>query len=111
MFQSNRTVFIDARYPEEYTEGHIKGALLLPFEDYDNYVTSTLKNVPKDAAIVAYCGEEDCDLSLYLARLLRDEEGYTEVYTFYGGFEVWVRAGMPVEAGIMQPQSIETQER
>lgn len=99
MYQSRRTVFIDARMPEEFEEGHIKGALLLPFEEYDDYIGAILKKVPKDAAVITYCGEEDCDVSLYLARVLREDEGYEEVYTFYGGYEEWLKSGMPVASG------------
>jgi len=97
MYQANSTVFVDARYPDDYYMSHIKGAVLLPFDEYDDYIGAFREKVSKEAEIITYCGEEDCDLSLYLARLLRSEEGYTNVYTLYGGFELWIRAGMPVE--------------
>lgn len=107
MFQSNRTVFIDSRWPEEYNEVHIKGALLLPFEEYDDYIEKIRNLIPKDAAIIAYCGEEDCDISLYLARILREDDGYTDVYTLYGGIDIWLRSGMPVE-GLMEYSNYNT---
>ncbi len=102
MYQSNNTVFIDARFPEDYEMGHIKGALLLPFEEYDDYIDEIRSEVPKDAPIVTYCSEEDCDASLYLARILREDEGYKEIYTLYGGYEKWLEAQMPIEKGYPQ---------
>ncbi|MCP4634064.1 MAG: rhodanese-like domain-containing protein [candidate division Zixibacteria bacterium] len=104
MYQSKRTVYIDARYPEEYDESHIKGALLLPFDEYDDYIESILEVVPPDAAIICYCTEEECDLSLYLARVLRDEEGFEEVYHLYGGYDIWLEVGMPTESSYVDDE-------
>jgi rhodanese-related sulfurtransferase len=110
MYQSRKTVFIDARDAEEYDENHIKGALSLPFYDYDYYIESILEAVPPDAAIICYCSEEECDLSLYLARVLRGEEGYGEVYHLYGGFDKWIEVGMPTESSFDEEGTEETEE-
>ena len=46
--------------------------------------------------IVAYCGGFDCELSLFAARELKSL-GYEKSYTFFGGWQKWVDAGLPIE--------------
>ncbi len=57
--------FIDARPAEEFSEGHIKGALNIPFYGSENY-ESVLNKISKDDIVVTYCSGEDCDLSILL---------------------------------------------
>ena len=42
---------IDVRQPDEYTEGHIPGALLLPLDDLEDRVS----DLPQEQDIVFYC--------------------------------------------------------
>ena len=95
-YQSPEAVFLDAREPEDYAYGHIARAVNLPFDYYDDYVDSVLGRIDKSADVVTYCGGEDCELSLYLARQLVND-GYTRVAIFFGGFGAWEEASMPVE--------------
>jgi rhodanese-related sulfurtransferase len=87
--------FIDARPVEEFNEGHIKGAINIPFYGSENY-ESVLNKIPKTDTIVTYCGGDDCDLSI----LLGDElfkKGYKRVYVFFGGWNDWKNLGYPIE--------------
>jgi rhodanese-related sulfurtransferase len=87
--------FIDARPVDEYTEGHIKGAVNIPFYGSENY-TSVLNKISKDEIVVTYCSGEDCDLSI----LLGDElfsKGYKKVYVFFGGWNDWLIKGYPAD--------------
>lgn len=95
-FQSAGAVFLDARDSSDFVVGHIPQALNLPFDYYDEHAGAILPQVPKDAQIVTYCGGADCELSLYLARQLR-QEGYTNLFIFFGGYVAWEAAGMPVD--------------
>jgi rhodanese-related sulfurtransferase len=94
-FQSAEVVFIDAREPADFAYGHIERAVNLPFDYYDDYADSVLPGIPTTADIVTYCGGEDCELSLYLARQLVTA-GYSRVSIFFGGFGAWEEAGMPL---------------
>ncbi|HUU44258.1 MAG TPA: rhodanese-like domain-containing protein [Acidobacteriota bacterium] len=89
-------IFVDARYPEEYEEGAIPGAVLLPFEAFDDYWPGAEPLLPKDRHLITYCSGDECELSLFLARLLKDM-GYDRVSIFYGGARLWRDNGMSLD--------------
>lgn len=99
-------IFLDARYPEDYEEGCIPGALLLPFEEIDDYWYGVEARLPKDHHIVTYCSGDECELSLFLARYLRDE-GYEHLSIFYGGARLWEENGMPMDTVKAPPPGAE----
>lgn len=96
VFQGGEGVFVDARSAEEYSTGHIPGALLLTQEMLEDSVSSLTDLIPRDTLIVTYCSGAGCGSSREVADLLR-EEGYSNVKIFYGGWDVWKGAGYPVE--------------
>lgn len=95
-FQSKEAIFVDARYKEDYEYGHIKGAMNLPFEEFDRYYDSVKHKLPPDKILVTYCSGTECEESLFLARLLRTL-GYQKTKVFFGGWEQWQEAKLPVE--------------
>ena len=94
----NSGIFIDTREPDEYEEGHIPGALNLPFEQWDDYWYLVEPYLDVDSELILYCGGLDCELSLFAARELQII-GYPNSYIFFGGYHKWVKARMPVEIG------------
>jgi rhodanese-related sulfurtransferase len=97
-FQSSNTIFLDARLEFDYKQGHIKGALNLPYEEFDEFYPKIAPKIPKDKTILAYCDGTECELSLLLARVLRDE-GYQHLKVFFGGWAEWEKAGLPIDKG------------
>jgi rhodanese-related sulfurtransferase len=97
-FQSRKTIFLDARYPEDFKAGRIKGAINLPYEESEEYAPQVLPQLPKEEEIIAYCDGTECESSLLLARDLR-ELGYENIKVFFGGWQEWLKAGLPVETG------------
>jgi rhodanese-related sulfurtransferase len=95
-FQSEGTIFVDARYPEDYNSGHIKGAINFPYEQFEQYSSQVLPKLPLDKEIITYCDGSECETSLLLARELRDI-GYKNVKIFFGGWSEWEKAELPVE--------------
>ena len=95
-FQSKNTVFLDSRYPEDFKAGHIKGAINLPCEEFEEHAPQVLLKLPKDEEIIAYCDGTECETSLLLARELL-ELGYEDVKVFFGGWQEWQEAGLSVE--------------
>lgn len=97
-FQASNTIFLDARSEFDYKQGHIKGALNLPFEEFDDFYPKVASELPKDKTIIAYCDGTECELSLFLTRLLK-EEGYQNLKIFFGVWAEWKEAGLPIEKG------------
>jgi phage shock protein E len=97
-YQSQNTIFLDARYKEDYELGHVRGAINLSFDDFYEVFPEVEKRVSKEKEIITYCGEIDCDISLFLGRLLK-EEGYQRVLVMVQGWEGWTKAGLPTSKG------------
>ncbi len=98
LFESGEALFFDARVPEEYAKGHIKGARSLPFNDFYAYFDRYSAGLPLDARIVIYCEGGDCDQSKAVADGLVVEK-YTDVDIYEGGYEEWAGLNMPIESG------------
>lgn len=95
-YQTAGAQFVDARDEADYQLGHIPGAINFPFDYYDDFSAAVLPKLDKERDVITYCGGEDCELSLYLARQLRIE-GYTKIHIFFGGYTQWQEAGLPTE--------------
>jgi len=89
--------FIDARMPDDYQAGHIKGAYNIPFDGDEKY-REILNNFSKDEILVVYCSGTDCDLSIYLGREIF-EKGFERVYVFFGGWNEWLEKNYPIDKG------------
>ncbi len=88
--------FIDSRSREEYSEGHIKGSINIPFYESEKY-EDVLRKIDKNNILVTYCSGEDCDTSILHGEELF-EKGYKRVYIFFGGWNEWLEAGYPIES-------------
>ena len=88
------TVFVDAREPEYYQEGHIKGAWNIPFFLELVFKLDSLQG--KDAPMVIYCSGEECGSSEDLAYELQ-AEGFSNLLVFKGGWTAWNGRGHPIE--------------
>ena len=88
------TVFVDAREPEYYQEGHIKGAWNIPFFLELVFKLDSLQG--KDAPMVIYCSGEECGSSEDLAYELQ-AEGFSNILVFKGGWTAWNTSGHPIE--------------
>lgn len=97
---------IDARVANEYAEGHIKGAVSIPYKeksakaaDFDaSQDHFDLGKLPgdKNAALIFQCNGAECWKS-YKAASAALKGGYKKVYWFRGGFPEWKAKGLPTE--------------
>lgn len=74
--------FVDLREEELYNEGHIPGAINIPYEDFQQRFTV----LQKDKSVILIChtgrmGEESADFLL--------KEGFNDVANLGGGMAVW----------------------
>lgn len=88
---SKRPLVIDVRQPEEYRDGHIAGAKLIPLGE----LGPRMKELPKDREIVCVCASGSRSRSA--TKTLMDA-GYG-VSNMNGGMFAWQRAGLPVKKG------------
>ena len=96
--QSGGAVFMDARPLEEFTKGHIQGAISLPWHEAEQRVMDVTADMSNDAVIITYCDGDTCNLSKDLALLL-ENLGFLKVRILINGWTVWQKAGLPVDAG------------
>ena len=87
----HNTVILDVRTQDGYREGHIPGALHIPFEELPN----RYQELPKAKEIVSYCWNATCLLCTRAAQFLASK-GY-KAREMVGGIESWKDSGFPVE--------------
>lgn len=95
-FQTHNTIFLDARLEPDYKAGHIPRALNLPFEEFEQYYPKVEPLLSKNKNIITYCDGTECEVSLFLARILKTK-GFENLKIFFGGWTEWNKAGLPVE--------------
>jgi rhodanese-related sulfurtransferase len=84
--------FIDARDIADYDAGHIRGAINIPYHEFDKY-KDRLSSLPKDQVYVTYCSSA-CDVSIDMAYAMA-KMGFKKLYIFHGGWDEWKNAGFP----------------
>lgn len=92
------TIFVDSRTRDKYERGHIPGAINIPLEEFDQHINDFFQTVPLDSRIITYCDGEKCESSKDLALEL-EKLGYKNVKSFFGGWNQWTQANLPVEEG------------
>lgn len=85
-------LILDVRTAEEWSQGHIPNAILIPLDELE----SRMKELPKDREIVVIChtGNRSREGAVLLLKA-----GFTKVYTVIGGMNNWQAAGYPVVSG------------
>jgi rhodanese-related sulfurtransferase len=91
-------LLLDARASSEFVQGHIPGALNLPYDEFLYYYDLVMSDIPKDRRIICYCISRDCDLSHDLADQLL-LMGYSRVSVYTGGFQEWLENDLPYQEG------------
>lgn len=81
---------VDVRFPADYAEAHVPGAINLPKGQWRNP-----KGLDRDATVYLYCYTPTCHLAAEAALELASQ-GY-RVVEVEGGWETWVNNGYAVE--------------
>jgi rhodanese-related sulfurtransferase len=90
--QTPRPFLLDVRQPEEYKQGHISGAELIPLGE----LAQKMRRIPRDREVICVC--HSGNRSSVAARQLA-AAGY-KVSNLRGGMISWERAGLPVKIGM-----------
>jgi rhodanese-related sulfurtransferase len=98
LFAGQGTLFLDARPAHQYAEGHIQGALSLPWQEVDQSFGEMSGRLEQAASIITYCDGESCDLSHELA-LFFQQMGFKNFRVLVNGWTVWHDAGLPTQMG------------
>jgi len=84
-------VVLDVRPPEEYSAGHLPGAVNIPIHELEK----RLKELPKRKEIIAYCRGPYCLMSYDAVSLLRNKG--IKARRLEAGLPEWRASGLPVE--------------
>ena len=81
---------LDVRTPQEYAEGHVPGAVNVPYDQ----LAARLAEVPKDKDVVLYCKS---GRRAGIAADVLAANGYMRLSHLEGDMPAWIEKGRPVE--------------
>ncbi len=90
LIEQGAVELVDIRDAESYRQAHIENAQLISNENVQDYI----READLDRALVVYCYHGNSSQG---AAQFFSEQGFDEVYTLDGGFEVW-RQSFPVSS-------------
>ena len=90
--KNNDWMLIDVRSPEEFAEGHIPGAVNMPYDAIDDFINELEGN--KDKPIIVYCRS---GRRAKLAMKVLEALEFSEVMHLEGDMLGWSDAGLPVD--------------
>ena len=82
---------LDVRLEDEFAQGHLAGAINIPFASIEHGI----ERLPRNQPIIAYCRGPYCVLSVEASAILR-AQGY-DIRRLEDGYPEWKAAGLPVE--------------
>jgi rhodanese-related sulfurtransferase len=84
MSLGGKLTIVDVRTPEEYAQGHLDGAILMPLDNLPN----TYSSLPKKGKLIVYCrsGHRSAKAVQFLV-----EHGYTNAISMNGGYLAWTK--------------------
>jgi rhodanese-related sulfurtransferase len=98
LYLKKKIVFVDARDPISFEEGHIAGSINI-YPDEIAIHLSTLKSLLSDnIMVVTYCDGPQCPLSKETAHALL-MQGIPNAKVFVDGWRLWLKAGYPTAKG------------
>jgi rhodanese-related sulfurtransferase len=102
LMEQGGAIALDVRGSVEFELGHIRGAVAMPL----GLVAGRASELPKEKLIVPYCA---CSAEQISARAVQElkKQGYENTAALVGGWDAWVRAGLPVEGTNAKTQPAE----
>lgn len=94
-WKESTALFVDAREPAFFEEGHIPRAINLPRDEILRAKTIGAL-ADKSRPVIVYCSGDDCEDGKLVAKGLL-ALGHPKVSVYAGGWEEWSASGSPVE--------------
>jgi rhodanese-related sulfurtransferase len=88
--------FVDARFAEDFAQGHIPGALNVAPGLFEDEIRTLLGDPDPARPLVLYCSSPTCPMGQELALFLT-YMGYEALSVYPGGMAEWTAAGGPAE--------------
>jgi len=89
--ETNSAVVIDARNPEQFARGHIRGAINVPAGQIEDHLGLVHRTVRADQLIIIYCGSSSCGSGEVVYEYLT-AQGYTNMRVYKPGWQKLVLA-------------------
>src|SRR5579862_3580648 len=99
----NGAVVVDVREPEEWSAGHIPGALHVPKSYFESRIEGAIPD--RSQHVILYCASGN--RSAWATRTLVEDLGYENVESMTGGFTLWKDRGYEVET----PRTLTAEQR
>lgn len=87
-FKAGTALFIDSRAPVAFSEGHIKGAVSLPEQQFDEWIDGFILKTDPQTEIITYCDSLKCPQARNLTEKLF-LVGFERVLYMAQGFDKW----------------------
>jgi rhodanese-related sulfurtransferase len=98
LHDAGAVLVVDARTAYEYADGHIAGAVNLPYNDALKDPGRVERLGEAGRPIAVYCSGSGCELSMDLAKLMI-ERGRKKVLVYEGGWPEWASMEYPAARG------------
>ena len=98
LYVKKKVIFIDARDPFSFEEGHIAGAINIYPDDASLHAASLKTKADQGFIFVTYCDGLQCPLSKETAYALI-QRGIPTVKVLVNGWSIWLKADYPVSKG------------
>jgi rhodanese-related sulfurtransferase len=98
LYLKNKVIFIDARDPLSFKDGHIIGAINIYPDEASLHASSLKIKANQGFIFITYCDGPQCPLSKETAHALI-LRGIPTVKILVNGWGIWLKAGYPVSKG------------
>lgn len=84
---------IDVREPEEFQQGHAKGARNLPMSEFTAHIQEV--DLTRDVYVICHLGGRSAQVAEYLSEVTEDSSA--NIFSVDGGTQAWKSAGLPMK--------------
>lgn len=85
-------VVLDVRSEQEFAEGHIPGAINIPYRQISDRLNEIDEFMAQE--IVVYC---EVGVRAGIAEIMLEQAGFERIFTLDGDMEGWRQAGLPID--------------